>query len=163
MVARVAPPPVTFDRVDPAGADAQRSMRAYFAELDERFPTGFADTDEALAEAADLFREPAGSFVVMYAADEPIGCAGLQRIDASTAEIKRMWVASAQRGRGLGRRLLDHVEQVAAELGYERIVLDTNDVLTEAIALYEQAGYGSIERYNDNPYAKRWFAKTLSS
>jgi ribosomal protein S18 acetylase RimI-like enzyme len=54
------------------------------------------------------------------------------------------------------------LEDRAAELGYREVYLDTNGSLTEAIAMYERAGYRSIERYNDNPYAQRWFAKRLS-
>jgi hypothetical protein len=42
-------------------------------------------------------------------------------------------------------------------------VLDTNEVLTEAVAMYERNGYVAIERYNDNPYAHHWFAKRLSA
>ena len=41
------------------------------------------------------------------------------------------------------------------------VILDTNESLTEAIAMYERAGYQAIERYNDNPYAHRWFARVL--
>ncbi len=40
--------------------------------------------------------------------------------------------------------------------------LDTNGALTEAIALYERAGYHRIERYNDNPYAELFFEKSLT-
>ena len=57
------------------------------------------------------------------------------------------------RGVGLGRRLLDHLEHVARQLGHRRIVLDTNATLLEAVALYEATGYTAMERYNDNPYA----------
>jgi hypothetical protein len=39
--------------------------------------------------------------------------------------------------------------------------LDTNGALTEAIALYARSGYAEIERYNDNPYAQRFFEKPL--
>ena len=39
--------------------------------------------------------------------------------------------------------------------------LDTHSSLAEAIAMYERAGYHAIERYNDNPWARRWFAKDL--
>jgi hypothetical protein len=41
------------------------------------------------------------------------------------------------------------------------VVLDTNETLTEAISMYERAGYRPIERYNDNPDAQHWFAKDL--
>lgn len=40
-------------------------------------------------------------------------------------------------------------------------MLDTNETLVEAIAMYERAGYTPIERYNDNPYAHHWFTKHL--
>ena len=58
--------------------------------------------------------------------------------------------------------MLARLELLVGELGRTRIHLDTNGSLTEAIAMYERAGYRSIERYNDNPYAERWFAKELS-
>ena len=85
----------------------------------------------------------------------------LQRIDEQIGEIKRMWIHPDWRGLGLGRRLLARLEAVAGELGRTRIVLDTNEALTEAIAMYRRAGYHSIERYSDNPYAHHWFAKDL--
>jgi hypothetical protein len=39
--------------------------------------------------------------------------------------------------------------------------LDTNRTLVEAVSMYERSGYRHIERYNDNPYAQAWFAKSL--
>ena len=41
------------------------------------------------------------------------------------------------------------------------MILDTNGVLAEAIAMYGRAGYERIDRYNHNPYAQLWFAKSL--
>lgn len=155
--------PVELVEVDAGGPEAQRAMRAYFAELDTRFRDGFdpgaggADSDVA------AMRPPAGSFVVITAGDETVGCGGLQRIDDDTAEIKRMWIHPDWRGAGLGRRLLSELERIAADLGRVRVVLDTNEVLTEAVAMYERNGYVAIERYNDNPYAHHWFAKRLGA
>jgi hypothetical protein len=63
----------------------------------------------------------------------------------------------------VARRLLAEVEAVAADMGYVRVCLDTNAVLTEAITLYLSSGYQAIERYNDNPYAAHWFAKDLTA
>jgi ribosomal protein S18 acetylase RimI-like enzyme len=59
--------------------------------------------------------------------------------------------------------MLAHLERCADGLRHRRVVLDTNSSLTEAITMYERTGYESIERYNENPYALRWFAKTLTS
>jgi GNAT superfamily N-acetyltransferase len=151
---------VSFDTVDPRAADARRAVTDYFAELDVRFPGGFDPGDALDTDAVD-FDAPDGAFVVARDGVRVIGCGGLQQVDAATAEIKRMWIHSGWRGLGLGQRLLAHLESLAHAQGRTRVVLDTNASLREAIAMYERAGYHAIERYNDNPYAQRWFAKTL--
>lgn len=151
---------VAFDVVDPVSAVAQTAMAQYFVELDRRFPTGF---DTVSPDAVDVtpMRAPDGAFVVMRSDRLTIGCGGVQRIDDETAEIKRMWIDAEWRSLGLGSRMLARLERVAGELGRTRVLLDTNETLVEAIAMYERAGYRSIDRYNDNRYAQRWFAKDL--
>lgn len=151
---------ITFDTVDPRSPDALWSMGQYFAELDRRFPTGFDPGDTLVADAPAM-RAPHGAFVVARADGAPVACGGNVRIDDTTGEIKRMWVHAEWRGAGVGRRLLAHLEDVCRGLGRLRVVLDTNDTLVEAIAMYERSGYAPIERYNDNPYAFHWFAKDL--
>ena len=152
---------VTFDPVDPTGAEATDAMGAYFAELDVRFPTGF-DATGALGPGAAAMAPPSGVFLLARdGAGARAACGGVQRHDETTAEVKRMWVDPAWRGAGLGRRMLAELERHAAALGYTRAVLDTNSTLTEAIAMYAAAGYRPTRRYNDNPYAQRWFTKDL--
>ena len=65
------------------------------------------------------------------------------------------------RGLGLAPGARSNLEATARGLGRTRVVLDTNESLTEAIAMYHRFGYRPIERYNDNPYAHHWFAKHL--
>ena len=152
---------VTFELVDPDSPAAVAAKGADFAELDERFPTGFDPTTGAPGDGRDA--EHAGTFVVVRDDDDVVGCGALVALDAGTAEIKRMWIDPARRGRGLGPRLLAHLEQLASAQDRTRVVLDTNSTLTEAIAMYERNGYEPIEPYNENPYAQRWFAKTLAA
>jgi DNA-binding MarR family transcriptional regulator/GNAT superfamily N-acetyltransferase len=154
---------VDFDLVNLRTPEARWAIGEYFAELDERFPTGF-DADSARDEGAeaDALGPPDGAFVVVRADGVAIGCGGVQRLDERAAEIKRMWIHPEWRGLELGRRLLAHLEQFAADRGHTSVMLDTNDSLTEAIAMYQAMGYTPIERYNDNPYAQRWFAKPLA-
>ena len=64
-------------------------------------------------------------------------------------------------GDGLGRRLLAELERHARDAGVRTLRLDTNRALTEAIGLYRAAGYEEIERFNDEPHAHHWFAKSL--
>ena len=152
---------VTFSAVDVTSEQARWAMTQYFNELGRRFPEGF-DADAAFDDASLGFRPPRGIFVVARAGDEVVGCGAIQFIDATTAEIKRTWVDPARRGIGLGRRLLEHLESEIRGSGRSRVVLDTNDALTEAISMYGRLGYIPIDRYNDNPYADRWFEKSLA-
>ena len=152
---------VTVEHVEPSGPEAVAALSAYFGELDRRFDGGF-DPGEALTADAPAYRPPTGRFLVARNDDEVVGCGALLRVDERTAEIKRMWVAPGWRGAGIGARLLAALEHEAADAGYTRVVLDTNAVLSEAIALYERSGYAPAERYNDNPYAQRWFTKPLA-
>jgi len=76
-------------------------------------------------------------------------------------ELKRMWIAPGARGLGVGRRLLSALEGEARRRGATAVRLDTNRNLTEAIALYQSAGYVEIPAFNDERYATHWFEKQL--
>jgi DNA-binding MarR family transcriptional regulator/GNAT superfamily N-acetyltransferase len=153
---------VQLRRVDLRSPLATRAVDQYFAELNRRFPNGF---DAAAARAADAAAVGDGAAVFVVASSDglPVSCGGVHPLSATTGEIKRMWVHPEWRGAGLGSRLLRHLESVAVELGYQTVRLDTNGTLTDAIALYERAGYRRIARYNDNPYAQVWLEKSLIS
>ena len=149
---------VHLDETPATDPSAVRAMAAYFAEIGERF--GFEPGD-AWEQDAEAMAPPEGFFVVASSDGEPVACGGVQRLDDGAAEIKRMWVDRGWRGAGLGSRLLRHLESTARERGYAVVRLDTHSSLGEAIAMYERAGYHAIGRYNDNPWARRWFAKDL--
>ena len=48
-------------------------------------------------------------------------------------------------------------------MGLRRVQLETNRVLTEAIALYRSAGFVEVEAFNDEPHAHHWFALDFES
>ena len=155
---------IRFSTVDPRSDDAVGSMSAYFDELARRFPEGFDPGDTLVSDAA-TFDEPHGVFVVARSEDggAAIACGGVHLLDGSCGEIKRMWVHPDWRGMGIGRSLLSTLESHGARLGYDMIRLDTHSALTDAISMYQSSGYRSIERYNDNPFAKHWFEKALEA
>jgi ribosomal protein S18 acetylase RimI-like enzyme len=72
-----------------------------------------------------------------------------------------MWVAPSARGLGVGRRLLSELEREAARHAIRIVRLETNQSLTEAIALYRSSGYVEVAPFNDEPYAHHWFEKRL--
>ncbi len=55
--------------------------------------------------------------------------------------IENVAVSPALQGRGLGRKLLSHAEQIAASLGYDEIKLYTNKLFAENVQLYAKLGY----------------------
>lgn len=59
--------------------------------------------------------------------------------------VENVAVAPAFQGRGLGRRLLAHAEQLAASLGHDEIRLYTNKLFAENLLLYRKLGY-RVER-----------------
>jgi GNAT superfamily N-acetyltransferase len=152
----------TFSFAGAASDSARWALAQYFGELAGRFADGF-DADAALAEAVHDYEPPHGLFVVAELDGDIVGCGAVHWIDGDTGEIKRMWVSPDRRGIGLGRSLLAHLERVVLGSGRTRVLLDTNDTLTEAIAMYRAAGYEPVEPYNDNPHARLWFAKSLAS
>ena len=151
---------VEIKQVDPAHADAQYCLRQYFLELDRRFDAGFNPAASLPTEPEDM-RPPAGLFLVVTAGDEPVGCGALKFHGDQPTELKRMWVSPDMRGLGVGHRLLQELERRAAERPSPTIRLDTNGSLTEAIAMYQSAGYQAVGAYNDEPYANLWFEKQL--
>jgi DNA-binding MarR family transcriptional regulator/GNAT superfamily N-acetyltransferase len=152
---------VELRQVDPTSADAQRCLRAYFAELQRRAPErGFDPSDGATAEPHEV-RPPNGAFLVAYLRGEAIGCGAVKHHAGDATDIKRMWVAESARGLGVGRRLLAALEDLAREHGSTAARLETNDVLVEAIAMYRSVGYTEVPAFNDEPFADRWFAKPL--
>jgi len=145
---------------DPADPAARACVRAYVDELGSRFDTGF-DPARSLPAADQEMIPPAGVFLVATLHSEAVGCGGLKFHDGAPAEVKRMWVAPAARGLGLGRRLLAELESHAAAHGVSVLRLETNGTLAEAISLYRSSGYREVAAFSDEPYAHHWFEKTL--
>jgi GNAT superfamily N-acetyltransferase len=88
--------------------------------------------------------------VVLVARDEDgaaIGCGALRELGAGVAEVKRMFVVPAARGRGVSRAVLTALEDVARERGWTTLRLETGPRQPEAIGLYTAAGYRPIDAF----------------
>ena len=66
--------------------------------------------------------------------------------------MKRVIVVDGQRGRGIGRALMNRLEQIAAAGGARRLILQTGNRQPDAVALYERVGYTPIPIYE--PYVE---------
>jgi GNAT superfamily N-acetyltransferase len=100
-------------------------------------------------EAADL-APPGGVFLLAVDDEAAVGCGGVCRYEATTGEIRRMYVRPKARGRGIGRLVLASLEAEAKELGYEALRVETGNRQPEAVTLYLSHGFEPIDRYG--PY-----------
>jgi carbonic anhydrase len=101
---------------------------------------------------AERYSPPSGSFLVLAAGATVLGSVGVARYDPSTCEMNRLWLRDGNRGRGLGRTLVDAALTHARALGYRRMVLDVVPYRARAIALYRAFGFGDIAPIHDYPF-----------
>jgi GNAT superfamily N-acetyltransferase len=88
--------------------------------------------------------------VVLVARDEdgtPLGCGALRDLGSGVAEVKRMYVVPAVRGRGISRALLAALEEAACDRGWATLRLETGPLQPEAVGLYASAGYRAIRAF----------------
>ena len=109
---------------------------------------GFCAELEALPGA---YGPPDGALLLAVEEDEYVGCVALRRLEDNVCEMKRLYVAPAGRGKGLGLKLAEAIIVRACELGYEKMRLDTMDKLKAANRLYEKIGFIDIPSYRYNP------------
>ena len=101
--------------------------------------------------------------LLVYRDDRAVACAGLKRYSDTDAEIKRVWVEPAFRGQHIASMMMARVEEKARAKGYRRTILQTREIMKDAVGLYTGLGYHLISNYP--PYDKLdgaiCFAKVL--
>jgi GNAT superfamily N-acetyltransferase len=80
---------------------------------------------------------------VFFAMDrgEVVGTCAAIRFPPSTVELAKLAVSPKVHGRGIGRRLCNHVLQFARDVGATEVELTSNTALVPAIRLYESLGF----------------------
>ena len=85
--------------------------------------------------------------LIVYIDDEAVGCAGLKRYSEIDVEIKRVWVEPEQRGHHIALKMMAQIEERASYDGYKRTILQTREIMEDAIGLYKKLGYTQIDNY----------------
>lgn len=88
--------------------------------------------------------------IVVYDGNKPIGGGAIRKYNESDVELKRVFVSPECQGHGVGTKLVLALLEWAKELGYQRVILETGDLLKEAHALYTKLGFQVIPNYG--PY-----------
>jgi ribosomal protein S18 acetylase RimI-like enzyme len=155
--------PIAFDHPD--------SLRL-IGELQAIYVGLYGDGDDTPVDPTE-FAAPAGHFVLGYLDGVAVASGGWRareggddlQLRPGDAEIKRMYVVSAARGRGFARAVLAELERSAAAAGRQRMVLETATLQPDAIGLYVASGYRPMPNfghYRDDPRS-RCYAKSLVS
>ncbi|MGR6966725.1 GNAT family N-acetyltransferase [Geodermatophilus sp. URMC 61] len=131
-------------RLTPAAwddADVERLTAAQQDELRARYEGGQEPGTPPSASDVSVV------LVARDAAGEALACGALRELASGVAEIKRMYVVPAARGRGLSKVVLAGLEAAVRARGWTTLRLETGPRQPEAIALYEGAGYRPIPAF----------------
>jgi putative acetyltransferase len=102
----------------------------------------------------DALAQPQVHFFVAREDGRALGCGAFVIADGKHAEMKRVFVDPAVRGKGIARLIMEALEREAAKLGIDLMQLETGIKQPEAIALYRKFGYverGPFGSYRPDP------------
>jgi len=111
----------------------------------------FQDFQNELDTIEKQYSEPKGALLLAYKDDIVVACAGIRELNKDIAELKRMFVEPGYRKLKIGRKLLELAIDIARQLNYNLIRLDTLPTMTKAQGLYRSFGFYEIAPYRFNP------------
>ena len=127
-------------------------FRAYAASLP--IDLGYQGFDGELVSLPGKYAPPAGALLIARdAAGAALGCVAMRPLETEICEMKRLYVAPAGRGQGLGKALTLAVIEAARTSGYREMRLDTLPSMADAQKLYRMLGFTEIAPYYDTPIA----------
>ncbi|WP_375776959.1 GNAT family N-acetyltransferase [Bradyrhizobium sp. ma5] len=129
---------------DPRHADVRQLI-----DLSDDHMRALYPSDSNHLAAVETLAAPDTVFLVARRDGEVLGSIAFRLIAPGHAEMKRMFVRADARGHGLGRRLLDALEDAARDRKMARISLETGIRQPEAIGLYRAAGYQECPPFGD--------------
>ena len=109
-------------------------------------------------------RGTTGEYVAAMIDDQMVGSASVDVADPPSAGNMARAVPTAEfgvsvvkgwRGHGIGRALIEHCEDWAAEHGIERMILTVSEANQGAIRLYHAMGYRDFDRVMLKPLTRR--------
>lgn len=126
-------------------------FRAYAQSLP--IDLGYQGFDDELASLPGKYAPPLGALLIARDdAGEALGCVAMRPLDEpGVCEMKRLYVAPAGRGKGVGRALAEAIIDAARAAGHREMRLDTLAHMAEAQALYRALGFVEIGAYYDSP------------
>ena len=94
-----------------------------------------------------------GQIFLANAGDEIVGCVAMVNTGTTGFELAKMAVSPAMQGRGIGKQLCMAAIDYARQLGVKTVWLESNRVLTPALAMYKSVGFREVPSM-ETPYAR---------
>jgi len=148
---------LSIRRFDPGDGDRVRELHEAALRSVDAYVEAVPDPD--MHDVEETYLDDGGEFLVGEIDDEIVATGALRREDATTAEVTRMRVDPDHQRRGYGTAILAALEDRAAVLGYETLVLDTLDRQTGAKRLYESFGYERTGSERRGEYEQLFYRK----
>jgi putative acetyltransferase len=114
-------------------------VRRLIGELDAELSGAYAPEQRHGLSLARIF-QPHVMFFMAHLDGAPVGCGGIAFEDG-LAEVKRMYVRPAARGRNVASAILARLEDEARAHGVARVVLETGDAQLAALRFYQREGF----------------------
>jgi putative acetyltransferase len=116
------------------------------------FSLCFQSFDEEMKNLPGAYGPPSGVLLLARCADHAAGCIALRKLGTGICEMKRLYVRPDDRGRGLGRMLVERLIAEARMIDYELMRLDTiESAMKDAVELYRRMGFKEIAPYSKVP------------
>lgn len=160
---------LTIRRYEPADTDAVWDLHERALRSVGRFDPEYAHLDADLRSIPDEYLDAGGEFLVgevdadlvAMGAVQPLSAVDHHETDPDTGVVRRMRVDPDVQRHGYGSQMLGRLESRAADLGFERLALDTMHDQTAAIGLYESFGYVEQRRESTPAGEMHFYAKAL--
>jgi ribosomal protein S18 acetylase RimI-like enzyme len=138
-------------------ATVREMMLEYAAWLE--FELCFQGFEDELRTLPGKYALPQGRLLLALWNGEPAGTGALRPLaESGVCEMKRLYVRPEFRGHSIGLALAQRLIQDAAEIGYDRMRLDTvPGKMDSAIAMYRRLGFELIEPYYGTPISGTLF------
>lgn len=114
----------------------------------------FQNFEQELAGLPGEYALPDGRLLLAEYEGQLAGCVALHKWQADICEMKRLYLRSSFRGKGLGRALAEAIIGEARSIGYRRMRLDTIEpIMKDAVEMYRKLGFREVAPYRPNPIA----------
>ena len=131
------------------GATVEALFREYVASLG--VDISFQNVDEELSDLPGKYARPGGLVLIAWDGAQAAGAVAYRMFRPGVAEMKRLYVRPAFRGRDIGRKLASDLIADARAQGYRSMLLDTLATMQAARKLYAELGFQPVAAYYENP------------